>query len=51
MVTAAFLAVALGLGALWRAAGSGMFVQHAIQTASHCIEQAAPQALADVLLH
>lgn len=51
MVTAAFLAVSLALGALWRGVSGGMLVEHAVATASHCIEGACPQALADVLLY
>lgn len=51
LVAAAFLAVTLGLGALWRGMSGGMFVEHALASASHHVESAAPQALADVLLY
>ncbi len=51
LVTAAFLTVVIGLGALWRLASGGALVEHALATASHCVEQASPQAMADVLLY
>ena len=51
VVTAAFLAVMLGLGALWRGVSGGLFVEHALSTASHHVEGVVPQALADVLLY
>lgn len=51
VVAAAFLVVTLGLGALWRGVSGGLFIEHALSTASHHIEGAAPQALADILLY
>lgn len=51
VVAAAFLAVALGLGALWRVASGGLFVDHALSSASHHVQEASPQALADILLY
>ncbi len=51
LVTAAFLVVVVGLGALWRLVSGGALVEHALATASHCIERASPQAMADVLLY
>lgn len=51
LVTATFLVVIVGLGALWRLASGGALVEHALATASHCIERASPQAMADVLLY
>lgn len=51
IVAVAFLTVALGLGALWRGAGSGLFVEHALSSASHHVEGAIAQAMADVLLY
>lgn len=51
LVAVAFLAVALGLGALWRGVSGGMFVEHALLSASHHIEGATPQALADIVLY
>ena len=41
----------LGLGALWRGVSGGLFIEHALSTASHHIEGAAPQTLADILLY
>ncbi len=51
VVTAAFLVVVVGLGALWRLASGGALVEHALATATHCVERASPQAMADVLLY
>lgn len=51
LVAAAFLAVIAGLGALWRLASGGALIEHALATASHCVESASPQAMADVLLY
>lgn len=49
VVTAAVLAVVIGLGALWRAFESGMFVEHALAAASHHV-QGAIGALVDVFM-
>lgn len=51
VVTAAFLAVALACGALWRALGDGLFVEHALASASHHVQLAAPGNVADVFLY
>ncbi len=51
IVAAAFLALALGIGALWHGFSGGMFVEHALMSASHHIEGAAPQASADIVLY
>lgn len=51
LVTAAFLAVAITLGALWRALGDGAFVEHALVSASHQVSVAALGAVADVFLY
>ena len=51
VVTVGFLALALGIGALWRGVSGGMFVEHAISSASHHIGGASPQAAADMLLY
>ena len=51
VATVGFLALALGIGALWRGVSGGMFVEHAISSASHHIGSVAPQAAADMLLY
>lgn len=51
VVAAAFLAVVLGLGALWRVASGGLFVDHAVTCASHHVQGAIAQSAADVLLY
>ena len=38
LVTAAFLAAVIALGALWRGLEAGMFVDHALMSASHHIQ-------------
>lgn len=49
VVTAAVLAVVAGLGALWRAFEGGMFVEHAVASASHHV-QGALGGLVDVFM-
>lgn len=51
IVTAAFLVVCLGFGAMWRGFSGGMFVEHALSSASHHVQSISPQAAADVLLY
>ena len=51
VITAAFLALALGIGALWNGFSGGMFVEHALSSASHHVGGATPQAAADMLLY
>lgn len=51
IVTAAFLTVALALGALWRAVEEGLFVNHALLSASHHVQLAMPGGIADVFLY
>lgn len=50
LVTVGFLAVVIGLGALWRVFGEGKVVEHALVSASHHIQLAAAGAAADILL-
>ena len=42
LVTAAFLAAVIALGALWRGLEAGMFVDHALMSASHHIQMTMP---------
>ena len=51
VVTAAFLVLCLGLGAMWHGISDGMFVEHALSSASHHVQSIYPQAAADVLLY
>ncbi len=51
VVTAAFLALCLGFGAMWHGISGGMFVEHALSSASHHVQGISPQAAADVLLY
>ena len=41
VVTAALLAVVIGIGVLWRAFDAGLFVEHAVASASHHVAGAA----------
>ena len=50
MVLAASLAVVVGLGMLWGAVDGGMFVQHAVASASHNIQGMAG-SVADVFCY
>ncbi len=50
IVTGGFLIIATAFGLLWRALGSGLFVEHALSAASHHVDGAALGALSDVLL-
>ncbi|MBO4365419.1 MAG: hypothetical protein J5804_03905 [Eggerthellaceae bacterium] len=51
IVTAAFLAVLIGLSALWHAFDQGLFVQHALQSASHHLQSVDAGAWGDVLAY
>ncbi len=51
VVMGAFLAIALACGALWRALEGGLFVEHALASASHHVQAAAPGNVADVFLY
>lgn len=48
VVFAALLAMAVGLGAMWRLFDGGTVVQHALQSASHHVQSAAAGAIGDV---
>lgn len=48
VVTAAFMAIVVAFGALWGALGSGLFVDHALASASHRLV-ASDEAAQDVL--
>ena len=51
VVTAAFLGMLAAFGMLWRCLESGLFVEHALLSASHHVQLAAPGSVADVFLY
>ena len=51
LVMAAFLAVVVACGALWRGLEAGMFVDHALTSASHHVQMTMPGSVADVFLY
>ncbi|MEG0620234.1 MAG: hypothetical protein RR866_04355 [Raoultibacter sp.] len=51
IIFAAFLALCLACGVLWRALEEGLLVQHALQCASHHVESVIPGVIADVFLY
>lgn len=51
VVTAAFLAVIVACGALWRSFDSGLFVEHALASASHHVQLTMPGGIADIFLY
>lgn len=51
IILAAFLAVVLGLGALWHLFDTGLVVDHALQSVSHHLQQVSEGALIDVFLY
>lgn len=50
VVTAAFFSLVAVLGVLWRAFNQGLFIQHALSSASHHIESVALGSIADIFL-
>lgn len=51
IVLAAFICVALGFSALWHAFDQGLFVLHALQSASHHLQGVDLGAWSDVLAY
>lgn len=51
LVTAALLVVVIACGLLWRQLEGGLFVEHALSSASHHVESAAPGTIADVFVY
>ncbi len=51
IVTAAFIFIAIGFSALWHAFEQGLFVQHALQSASHHLQSVDLGAWSDVLAY
>ncbi|MEG0072418.1 MAG: hypothetical protein RR362_04755 [Raoultibacter sp.] len=51
IVFAAFFAICLACGVLWHVLADGLFVEHALQSASHHMEAVVPGVIADVFLY
>lgn len=52
LVAAAFIALVVALGVVWRTFDKGVFVDHAVKSASHHVEQAFPGGgMADVIVY
>ena len=51
LITAGFLVILVAGGALWRSLESGLFVEHALMSASHHIQGTAAGLLADIFLY
>ncbi len=51
VISAAFLALLVGLGLLWRSISGGTFVDHAVVSASHHIQTSVLGGCCDVLLY
>lgn len=51
IVLFAFLSLVAGLGAMWHAFDAGLFIEHALQSASHHVASAAPGAFVDVFMY
>ena len=51
VIFAGFLALIIGLGAVWRLFETGLVLEHALQSASHHLQQVAEGAWLDVFLY
>lgn len=51
VIFAGFLALVVGLGAVWRLFETGLVLEHALQSASHHLQQVAEGAWLDVFLY
>ena len=51
IVMAGFLALIVALGAFWRMLGDGLIIEHALASASHHIQSAAPTTAFDIFLY
>lgn len=51
IVTAGFLSIVVAFGLLWKALDDGLFVGHALSSASHHVQEAMPGSTTDVLLY
>lgn len=51
LVTAAFLSIVIVLASLWQAIEGGLFVEHALATASHHVHMVSTGVVGDVFLY
>lgn len=51
VVCAAFISIVVALGALWQALQGGLFVDHALASASHHLQSVSAGAVGDVFLY
>lgn len=51
VIFAGFLALVIGLGAVWRLFETGLVLEHALQSASHHLQQVVEGAWLDVFLY
>ena len=51
LVVAAFFALVFALGILWRALEGGLFVDHALASASHHLQSVSAGVVGDVFLY
>ena len=51
LVGAGFLSIVVALGILWRSLESGLFVEHALASASHHVSMAFIGVMGDVFLY
>ncbi len=51
IILAAFICVAIALGALWRVLDQGLFIEHALMSASHHLSSVDVGAWGDVLAY
>ena len=51
LIMAAFLAIVVGLGALWEILDAGLFVEHALASASHHVQAVSVGVVGDVFLY
>ena len=51
IVLVAFLAIVIAFGFLWNALSDGLFVEHAVQSASHHVQSGLAGVLADVFVY
>ncbi|MGI6105812.1 MAG: hypothetical protein ACOYD7_06470 [Raoultibacter sp.] len=51
LITAGFVGLIIGLGALWNVLETGLFVEHALASASHHVQEVSVGVVGDVFLY
>ena len=51
IVLIAFLAIVIAFAYIWRAVSDGLFIEHAVQSASHHVQSGLAGVLADVFVY